>query len=50
MSEENKQRIKEYQKNYRKAKKKKINKIFYPFFLTQYENGRKSLKFWWKLY
>ena len=49
MSEENKQRLKEYQKNYRKAKKMKI-KMFYPFFFTRYENGKKNLKFWWKLY
>ena len=42
------QRLKECQRNYRKAKNK--HKKFYLYFFTLYKNGTKSLDFWWKVY
>ena len=49
MSEENKQRLQEYQKNH--CKKKKINvKSFYIFFFTWCKNGTKSFGFWETVY
>ena len=39
MSEENKQRLKEHQRNYRKAKKS-TSKLL-SFFFTWYKNGKK---------
>ena len=39
-----KQRLKECQRNYRKAKNK--HKKFYLYFFTLYKNGTKRLDFW----
>ena len=42
MADENKQRLNEYQKNYRKAKISVSNF----FFFTLYKNGTKNRDFW----
>ena len=44
MSEENKQRLEEYQKNYCKAKTQHKKNL--SFFFTWYKNGTRSLNFW----
>ena len=44
MSEEKKQRLKEYQRNYREARRS--TKLFYLYFFFNVQNETKSLELW----